>query len=501
MYTIKHEIVTDDQGVVLVDGVKEDLAAALERFAVEASEAGSPVVIRTTDPVSPPLLFEVDDSGLLTPVEESAADDVVHIDEHDSDAVDGHPSAEMPPAPATLPDETAELGGPLEEAFGDLAPAGLPEQYRTPRRSAPSRRWVLAGAGVLAAVVLCTGAVWWVTSSASGSAPVTPAPTASTTSTAPGVVTLPGWSTKPAWKVDGVDAAATFGSNVIGVTDGKVTVWEAKKGREISTASLAGTGARVLAGDVDKFAALAAVSDAQALVWVDGQTAPQTIDLSGGRALETRTGSFFVTGPDRTFWLVTEAGEVPLTAPGSQLIVLGGGPEQVMWASGAGHVITASPNGTVLTDAALQAPAEGATVTPKTGWLRASTTAVTVVGWTLPDGQTVTGIHDTKTGALLGTIPGSGKGLLQPNRTSWVADGQRVSLVDGKATPLPTGFIPSAFLGGDLLGAMTDGGDALLPAGESAPVPAPASTVRPVAADGVLVTLTGRQLAVFSAKK
>lgn len=499
MNDVQHEIVTDAQGVVRVDGAVEDLEVAIAWFKAEAAAHGSPVLVRTTDQSSPPLLFEVDADGTMTPVDEqlheATVDEIpVGVAEEEAPLVDVDEQSELtPPAPTPA----LEVGHPLEEAFGPTSPITDPAPAR---RALLTRRSVLVAVGIVAAIAVGGGAAWWVSSAVAEAPAAQPTPVSSTA--APAVVTLPGRSTKPAWTQAHVDAAAAFGGHVIGLTGNKVTLWDAGTGKPAGQATLTGTGGRVLAGDVDQFAALAAVSDTQALVWVDGEPVPP-IDLTGGRTLETRSGAFFVTGPDRTFWLVTKTGEVPLTAPGAQLIVLSGAADRILWATGAGHVVAASPNGTVLADATLVPPAAGAKVTPQAGWLRVTTPTVAVIGWTLPDGQTVTGIHNTTTGALIGTIPGAGKGLLQPNRTEWVTDGTRVSLVDGKTTPLPAGFIPSAYLGGDLLGAMTDGGDALLKAGEATPTPIPASTVRPVAtADPktgttVLVTLTAGQLAVY----
>lgn len=498
---VQHEIFTDAAGVVRVDGVEEDLAAAVDRFAAEAALTGAPVVFRTADAGAEPVCFQVDAEGLVTMLDEAPATGSA------STAVDPDPvavEAGIPDGPAVAAaggsEAPAAAGNhsPLDEAPPDSSSTGTAAAPSPMRLPGGVRRWLLIGAGVVAAGAIAAGTTWWITGAAA-TPPVAPKPVASSTTPA-APVTLPGWSRTPAWSAKSIDAAAAFGRHVIGLSGQAATVWEAGTGRKVSTATLGGTGCQVLAGDVETDAALAAVSDSQALVWVDGQSTPLMIDLTGGRTLQTRSGTFFVAGADRSFWMVTKTGEVPVTAPAAQLIVLGGSPGQILWATGAGHVIAASPNGTVLTDAALAAPAAGATVTPKTGWLRAAGPNVTVVGWTLPDGQTVTGIHNTSTGALLGTVPGTGSGMLQPGRGEWVTDGVRISLVDGKTTPLPEGFIPQTYLGGALLGAIASGGDALLEAGKSTPTPVTGSTVHPITATDmppVLISLTGGQLAAF----
>lgn len=496
---IQHEIVTDATGVVHVDGVEEDIAAAIDRFSAEAALTGSPVLFRTSDAGADPVCFQVDAQGLVALVNEESETESVSPGEDPAQSETSVPvEVTTIPAAENGDDEptVAKEQDPFEHVF--VSRSSTDAAVNPPRSRIPfSSRWLLVGGAVTACVIAAVG-IWGATTSVG--APSTPKPVAAPTTAAP--VTLPGWSGTSAWSVKGVDAAAAFGRHVIGLSGDKVTVWEASSGREVSTVTLAGEEGKVLAGDVDSFAALAAVSNTQALVWVDGQTTPLTIDLTGGRTLQARTGTFFVAGPDRTFWLVTKEGEVPVTAPSPQMIVLGGGPEQIFWATGAGHVITASPNGTILADAALAAPAEGATVTPKTGWLRAAAPNVTVVGWTLPDGQVVTGIHNTATGALLGTVPGPGTGLLQPGRGEWVTDGVRISLVDGTTSPLPAGFVPQTYLGGDLLGAITGGGDAILGAGKSDPTRVTGSTVRPVAVADmppVMISLTGGRLAAYPA--
>jgi hypothetical protein len=91
-------------------------------------------------------------------------------------------------------------------------------------------------------------------------------------------------------------------------------------------------------------------------------------------------------------------------------------------------------------------------------------------------------------------------GLLAPDRSVWVTDGQQVNLVDGTVAPLPDGFVPSRYLGADLYGALSTGSTALLPAGTSYPVKAPASTATPLAiTDGMLLTLTDSTLSAYPA--
>lgn len=148
----------------------------------------------------------------------------------------------------------------------------------------------------------------------------------------------------------------------------------------------------------------------------------------------------------------------------------------------------------------LTPPADGATVTPKRGWIRAASARTTVIGWTLPDGTTTTGVHSAETGELIVSIPGNGDGVLSPDGTLWAVDGYLVTLDGPGASALPDGFLGSRFLGGALYGALEDGKTALLTIGEEAAETVPASSVQPIAViDGSLLTLTSGRLAVFPA--
>lgn len=359
----------------------------------------------------------------------------------------------------------------------------------------------MVGAVVVATIV---GVVWSASASSSAPAPAgTPRSSTSSTAVSAETVTLPGWVGSPAWSMKDVKSAVASGTRVIGITNAGVSVWNAKSGKTVDTAALAGTGVRVLGGFVGAEAAVAAVSDTQALVWVEGQNAPLNLDVSGGRSLDVRTGSLVVTGPDRAFWLVTAAGEVPLTAPAPQMIVLGADADSVIWASGSQHVVVASPNGAVLSDVTLTPPAEGATVTPRTGWLQAANRAITVVGWTLPEGGKALGVYETGTGQpLIPTLPGESAALLSPDRALLASNEYLISLTDrSAATRFQDGFVPVRWLGGDLYGGLARGGDAIF-APTSGVSSVPAATVRPLAiADGYLLTLTGDRLASFAPKK
>lgn len=426
-------------------------------------------------------------------------------DEAEASSAEEHAVAPATPSPVRRAEDDAhpDAGKLLEDLAGAEEPA--PQAAEGPARRAarvrvPRRVVVVAAVAVVLACV--GGGVVW-SASATGQAPAStarPQPTASARSAAS--VTLPGWATSPTWTAKGVTDAAASGARVIGVSAQGVTVWEAKTGKTIDTAAMTGQGIRVLAGSVGDAAAVAAVSDAQAVVWIEGQPAPLRLDMSGGRTLETRTGSLVVTGPDRTFWLITTSGEAPLTAPGPQMIVLGATPEAVMWASGSQHLVVASPNGAVLSDVPLAPPAEGATVTPRTGWLQASNRDITVVGWTLQDGGKALGVYKTSTGELLvPTAAADGAAVLSPDRKWLASSGYLISLTSTSVTRFQDGFVPVRWLGDHLYGGLPSGGDAVFsPAGGVSTVPA--ATARPLAiADGSLISLTGGLLASFTPKK
>ncbi|MGW9159682.1 hypothetical protein [Microbacterium sp. NPDC055665] len=327
-------------------------------------------------------------------------------------------------------------------------------------------------------------------------------PRPSVTPTAAATVTLPGYATAPAWSVRGVDAAAVSRQLVL-TAQGSTVQWRAAvDGEVVATAEISGSNVRVLSGFVSGVSAAAAVSDTQALVWVDGAKAPLQLSLGGGRTLEVRAGTLFITGPDRTFWMVTSAGEIPVASPRPEAIVLGVAGDAVVWASAPHRVSVASPNGTVVHDAVLAPPAAGAVITPRTGWVRAVTDTTVVVGWTLPSGTQATSVHALQTGEAVAGFTGAGAGVLSPAGDVWVDAGHLLDLTDSTVTPLPDGFVASRFLGSSLYGATANGTDALLVDGAAEPVPA-AATVRPFAtsSDGMLLTLTSGELAAFTTAK
>jgi len=326
-------------------------------------------------------------------------------------------------------------------------------------------------------------------------APASAAPTASST------VTLPGYANVPSWSVADVDAAAASGENVLSVDGNTVELRSLKTGEVRDDAEIAGGHVRTVSGFVGGSRAVAAVSDTEALVWVDGADAPLTVSPSGERSLEVRSGNFVIAGPERTFWLLSAGGEISVAAPHAQSIVIGASGDAVIWASAPHQVTVASPNGTAVSDVTLAPPAPDASITPAKGWVRAATASTIVVGWTLADGTTVTGVHSATTGELTASFPGPGDGELSPDGRLWLADGILVNLTAMSADPLPEGFIGSGatFLGTGLYGASVDGGDALLADGADKATSVSSTTVRPFAASaGMLLTLTDGDLSGFA---
>jgi len=522
----------DGSAIVTVDGRSQkirgvdltDVRALVREHALQmAARLKSPVTFITEDPAGNFTMIVHPDGSITSGSESVPAVDVDQPGEEPTvDLVDvDEPAALMQaPEPAAIAVQQGSGMGALSELLTPRAAPQGPETLqelpaagetasavpatRSPRKpSWALTLWRNAGkpqrALLIGACAFVPVAIAWsiISAGAHAAAPATaPAPHAAVT---PATVTLPGWSTSTTWTATKIASAAAAGGRVLGVTGADVTMWDASSGKPVNSQTLDGGEIRVLAGTVDGKPALAAVTSTKAVVWVDDAAAPLEVDLSGNKTLEARTGAFLVTTKDRTFSAVTAAGLVPLTAPASQAIVLGASADTIVWASGAGHVILTSPNGTVVSDVALTPPAVGAKVTPGTGWVRAATATVTVTGWTLPDGTAVTARHNSATGELLGTAPDSTAGLLSPDGSEWTTGTERIALATIAASPLPEGFVPARYLGGTLYGAVRGHGDALLAAGSQAPDPVPASSERILGVAGkTLLTLTDGRLAAYA---
>jgi hypothetical protein len=384
------------------------------------------------------------------------------------------------------------------------SPKPLPPRRRLPRPVFVTMIAIVTVSCVVAVGSVAVAGVGWGIAASDGNASSATTPALPAAPRQPVAITLPGFETDPAWSASDVTAAAVLGDRVITLTEGRATAQDVTTGKTSDdVVEVPGGATGLLEGFVGAERAVTAVSATHALIWVEGQDAPPSLlQFSPGRGLVERTGTLFTAGQDFSFALVTIAnGEVPITAPRPSMIVLGAAGDSVIWASAAGEVLVAAANGTTLSTVKLALPDPGAVITPETGWVRAATSTVTVVGWTLPDGQTLTGVHSTTTGQLLHTIPGAGAGLLSPDRDVWVTNGHQVNLVAGTVTPLPAGFVPARYLGADLYGALSTGSNALLSADASEAVAVEASTVTPHAiADGMLLTLTDGRLSAYPAE-
>lgn len=461
----------------LISDAVDSFGAAVALVRDAARSAGTPLLVRVADEATgeQTAWFEVDGEGTVSAVHAPQEGD------------DDHPEAFSPVDLLFTAAASPELDDPVGPGY---------PRVRSSRGRIGRKALVVCALGV----ALLAGAVWvgapMMNAAARGLA--NPTPNASVVPTVPGVVALPGFETESAWSVRGVGTAAAAASRVIAVSGSTVSLRDARSGDVLATAELVAEQVDVVAGFAAGAPALAAVSDVQALVWVGEAVEPVVIDLTGERWLTTRTGALVVVGADWSFELVTAAGAVPVTSPRPEMVVLGVADRTVVWAGAPHQVVFASPNGTLLREVTLAAPDSAATITPKVGWVRAATASTVVVGWTLPDGSALTGVHSAGTGELLAQIAGTGAGFLSADATTWAVDGYVIDLASSTQTALPEGFIAARFLAGDLYGALATGDDALLSAGESAAKAVKAPTVRPFAiADGTLLTLTNGVLASY----
>lgn len=477
------EVVVTRDGVTLLDGevvgAVDGFALAIKRLAAAAATSGESVLVRSVDHASGavPMWFYVDAAGELIVTDNPAA------------------------APTDLSSSSSASGRVESNARTVTAAAAVEEEgaERGVLSSGSRRRGWILGALVAAAVLVAGGVVWGLTATFTVPAPK---PSAFVTPTTPPAVTLPGFAVEPAWTASRVSGAAVAGSRVISVSGSTVSVRDATSGNVAATADMSSDSLSVLSGTVGGVPALAAVSDAEALVWVGDRVEPLAVDLSGARWLVTRTGAFVVIGTNYAFEVVTAAGTVPVVSPRPEMVVLGVSGDAVIWAGTPNQVIVAATNGTPVREVSLAPPVESSVITPKVGWVRAATAATVVVGWTLPDGSTITGVHSAETGELQAEIPGGGTGILAPGGNLWVVDGHGVDLDTATNLPLPERFTASEFLGGVLYGALPSGTNAILRSGDAAPVEVDAPTARPIGeANGTLLTLTNSLVAAYPAAK
>jgi hypothetical protein len=497
--TITHHGETILDGEIVQDET-DAFSAAIALAQDAAARADTPLLIRVTDETAggDPSWLEVDASGAIAPVR--APEETCEEEETATSA---------PWAAQASPSEPGAAGQGLPDVEVLMDARSSERAEEAPERAvapAPRRRRagraVVVGAACALGVAVLAGGVWagvaWVGAPVAGESE----PTVSAAPAASSVVTLPGFGTDPTWSTDRVSAAAAVEDRVIEISGITAALRDTRSGDVLATADLTGETFAALSGSAFGTAAVAAVSDTQALVWIGTAVEPVPIDLTGGRQLTTRTGTLVVVGTDRSFELVTSNGPVPVSAPRPEMIVLGVADGAVVWAGSPHQVVTASPNGTPLREITLQAPEGAATITPKVGWVRAATGESVVVGWTLPNGTAVTGVHSAATGELLAQIPGAGDGFLSPDGAAWVTDGQLVDLPSSASTALPEGFVASQFLGDILYGAVTSGANALLPPDATTPKTVDAATVRAFAiADTTLLTLTQGVLAAFPSSR
>lgn len=472
--TIRASGETVFDGEAIADPV-DPFSAAITIAQGTARSVGMPLLVRVTDEGAggEPTWIQIDEAGAVSTA--AAPADM-------SDALSPAPSIS-----GVIPTDVTEAPQPF-----------------APPRTVSSRRTrfgkpIIVGTVCTLGAVLLAGAVWggWALMNTATAAASRPVQSVSATPSAASVVTLPGFATDAAWSTRDVEAVAAVANRVITASGATLSVRDARSGSVIATADFAGE-LDLTAGYVEGSPALAATSDTQALVWVGEAVDPVAIDLTGGRRLTTRTGTLMVVGTDRSFEVVTATGTAPVTAPRPEMIVLGIVDGTVLWAGAPHQIVSASPNGTALREITLVAPEASASITPKVGWVRAATGASVVVGWTLPDGSTATGVHSTATGELVAEISGAGDGFLSPDATSWMVDGHLVDLASSSVSKLPDGFVASRFLGDGLYGAIATGEDALLPAGESTAKRVGTLSIRPFAiTDKTLLTLTAGVLAAF----
>ncbi|MFB8191324.1 hypothetical protein ACFC14_18555 [Microbacterium sp. NPDC055988] len=383
----------------------------------------------------------------------------------------------------------------------DPLPSGIGEARRRIEVPVPDRkrRWLFVPALVVTGCVVLGLGGWAVSGLVMGAETPTKPSTVVTPTAAPSVV-LPGFAVEAAWSASDVDDAAAAGGRVLTVSGDLAVLRDVATGDVLAEADVAGEDVTVVTAHVGESTALAVSSDTQALVWAGDAVVPVVVDLSGGRQLVTRSGAFFVASADFSFAMVTAEGVVPVAPPRPQMIVLGVSGDQVLWAGAPAQVITASTNGAALNEVALAPPSAGAVVTPKRGWLMVANGSLTVIGWTDTDGGEATAAYSTATGEIRRLIPGTGEGLLSPDRSEWVTGGQRVSLENATATVLPEGFIPSEFLGDALYGALSDGSVAILPEAATSPKTVAAPSERPLAVTAnVLLTLSDGRLSAHPA--
>jgi hypothetical protein len=322
--------------------------------------------------------------------------------------------------------------------------------------------------------------------------PDRPTPTAAAATAA----TLPGWSDRSAWSIASEGTAVSFDGKAALIRNGsKLTVIDPSTGKRTDSHNLPSPALGVLAGYSGDEPVVVGYSAEEVVLW-GAQGHPTRFDLEDGQKVVSRSGQIFI--DSGTFVeLLTPSGLTPFIPPREGVSLFGANDsEMVRWASARGTVITGDLTGGILSETALVAPADGATVA---GWV-ASVNDVTVTRWNTPAGL-VLATHTTTTGALIATAPVTapdGKSLFGPGRTEMVEGGHIVNLVDGSISAVPEGFVPSLYLGFDLFGTNA-GTSAIFSNGTVTDADAAPEVVPVGVASGVLLATSGDQLFGFPA--
>ncbi|MFJ8896611.1 hypothetical protein ACIRCZ_18660 [Leifsonia sp. NPDC102414] len=267
--------------------------------------------------------------------------------------------------------------------------------------------------------------------------------------------TLPGWSTSPAWSssfhVDEV-AVAVDGTGLLARTGTTIRLVNTA-GDTVFTRTLAGASG-VLAGQVGETPVLVAVGETGLLVWAGKDISPRTVPIDTNAKVIVRGGGVLVTTPTQVSVLTVD-GLAPYGSPRPGTVPLAALPDGAMqWASARGAVLTASAAGTLISTTALTPPVEHATVTR---WLAGRPTIIVVV-WSLPDGTTVLGAHDSS-GNLTGTHPLTETSVMAPlvvtaDRSTAMIGDTIITLDDGTVSATTdTDFVASTAIGDTFYGA------------------------------------------------